>query len=171
MGYKWRDKMCDSPFRAAKKQWHPHKLCSPPPPLFPVLNEMLRLSNLQRVLNRDKIFWEILSSAPKVPFARGVWMHDPQEIFKSRGSKNAISGVLNTTICSCQKFLVIWSQVLWGFFITNFSVQGSRVRYSAFYFMLWELDGNITIWVKIEIFPVLIAYYWSEFGIFWAKSG
>ena len=74
------------------------------PPLFPVLNDMLRLSSLQRVLNRDKIFWEILSSAPKVPFARGVWMHDPQEILKSRGSKYAISGVLTQQFVAVKIF-------------------------------------------------------------------
>ena len=39
-----------------------------------------------------------------------------------------------------------------------------RVKYSAFHFLLWEFDENITTQVEIGIIPILMAY-WLGFRI------
>ena len=53
----------------------------------------------------------------------------------------------------------------WFYWVFLAVFQNIRVNYFAFHFPLWEFDENITAWVEIGIFPILIAY-WSGFRIF-----
>ena len=65
------------------------------------------------------------------------------------------SGVLTTTFVKKSLIFLAVSSIF----------RDTSVKYSAFRFLLWEFDENITTRVEIWIFPIPIAY-WSGFGIF-----
>ena len=132
-----------------------------------------RLSNLQRALNRAKIFWEILSQAPNVPFARGfedmtpppppthththmhTHTHTPGKYFNLEAKKCHFC-CSNTTISV--KYFRYFLQFL------QFLEHQSKVFCISFSFMRIWRKHHSTSRHRHFLYPLIS--YWSEFGIF-----